>query len=106
MAIYCGIRLAPPGCNPWMPFPEIPSPKPPDVISLPSTPTPDSRPSHYQTAIDPYKYALANNLGGLEMNVVKYVTRWKKKDGIKDLDKAIDTLLRLKAYAVSAECPV
>lgn len=86
---------------------------PPKIIPLPwyppitereqlALPTPkplSDRPEHYNTAIDPYAYALANDLGALEMNVVKYVTRWKKKDGLKDLKKAANTLQRLIAHA-------
>jgi hypothetical protein len=56
------------------------------------------RPAHYPSPIDPYAYALANNLGPLEMNVVKYLTRWQDKDGLKDLKKARNTLDRLIAH--------
>ena len=45
--------------------------------------------NHYKTlGIQPVEYIRANNLGYFEGNVVKYVTRWKDKDGIKDLEKA------------------
>lgn len=83
-------------------FPIEVTPRPPLRLKLDSH-TLDSKPDYYKSSIDPYDFALANNLGGLEMNVIKYVTRWKKKDGIKDLDKAINTLLRLKSYAESIE---
>lgn len=56
-----------------------------------------ARPSHYGDN-DPYKFSLDNGLGPLEMNIVKYITRWRKKDGIRDLRKARDTLERLIAY--------
>lgn len=47
-------------------------------------------PSHYtECTIEPIEFVLANNLGPCEANVVKYVTRWKQKDGINDLRKAI-----------------
>lgn len=87
---------------------------PPPVIPLPwdqtttapvvtsSTPSPLSdRPEHYNTPIDPYAYALANDMGPLEMNVLKYITRWEKKDGVADLKKARNTLDRLIAYVES-----
>lgn len=46
--------------------------------------------SHYVTkGIQPVEYIHANNLGFCEGNVVKYVTRWKDKNGIADLRKAI-----------------
>jgi len=44
---------------------------------------------HYQNkAIQPWDYIIANNLGYLEGNVVKYVSRWKEKHGLEDLKKA------------------
>jgi len=44
---------------------------------------------HYQNkAIQPWDYIVANNLGYLEGNVVKYVSRWKEKHGLEDLKKA------------------
>jgi hypothetical protein len=46
--------------------------------------------SHYVTkGIQPVEYIHANNLGFCEGNVVKYVTRWKDKNGVADLRKAI-----------------
>lgn len=52
------------------------------------------KPKHYPQP-DPYAYALAHGLNLLEGNVVKYVTRWRKKGGVQDLRKAIETLNRL-----------
>lgn len=53
--------------------------------------------NHYKNmAIQPVKYALANQLGPCEANIVKYVSRWKNKNGIEDLRKArhyIDLLI-------------
>lgn len=43
---------------------------------------------HYQMPIEPWDFAIANNLGYLEGNIVKYVTRYKRKGGIEDLQKA------------------
>lgn len=45
---------------------------------------------------DPFKYSLDNDLGPLEHTAVKYITRHKQKNGVKDIDKAINTLIRLK----------
>jgi hypothetical protein len=43
---------------------------------------------HYKgQAIQPIQYILANELDFCEGNVVKYITRWKQKGGIKDLEK-------------------
>lgn len=44
---------------------------------------------HYsKRAIQPIDYIRANGLGFCEGNVVKYITRWRDKDGVKDLQKA------------------
>ena len=42
--------------------------------------------------IQPIEYIHANKLGFIEGCVVKYVTRWKEKNGILDLQKAIQCL--------------
>jgi len=45
--------------------------------------------SHYTDCkIQPIEYIWANNLGFSEGNIVKYVTRWQSKGGLKDLKKA------------------
>ncbi len=42
--------------------------------------------SHYKDkAIQPIQYIHANGLGFCEGNVVKYVTRWRDKNGLADL---------------------
>jgi hypothetical protein len=55
---------------------------------------------HYKgKAIQPIIYIHANNLGFCEGNVVKYVTRWREKNGIADLEKAkhyIELLIQLE----------
>lgn len=51
--------------------------------------------SHYQSSIQPVDYINANKLDFLEGNVVKYVTRYKRKNGMEDLLKAKDYLDRL-----------
>jgi len=55
---------------------------------------------HYrQGGIQPIEYIHANNLSFCEGNVVKYVTRWRHKDGLKDLEKAkhyIELLMELE----------
>ncbi len=38
--------------------------------------------------IQPIDYILSNNLGFCEGNVIKYITRWKQKNGVEDLLKA------------------
>lgn len=49
--------------------------------------------NHYKSkTIQPVEYIHANNIGYFEGNVIKYVTRWKDKNGIQDLEKAIHYL--------------
>ena len=51
---------------------------------------------HYHQPIQPIEYILANDIGYCEGNIIKYVSRWKKKGGKEDLEKArqyIDFLL-------------
>jgi hypothetical protein len=44
---------------------------------------------HYKKyAIEPSFYILKNNIGWLEGNAIKYLTRWKDKGGRQDLEKA------------------
>lgn len=44
---------------------------------------------HYQSqAIQPIDYILDNELDFCEGNVIKYVTRWRYKNGVEDLKKA------------------
>jgi Protein of unknwon function (DUF3310) len=46
--------------------------------------------NHYKdNAIQPWDYIIANNLGYLEGNVVKYITRWRQKGGVDDLRKVM-----------------
>jgi hypothetical protein len=51
--------------------------------------------THYKKAIQPWDYIIANELGYLEGNVVKYVSRWKEKGGVQDLKKAQHYLQKL-----------
>jgi hypothetical protein len=44
---------------------------------------------HYkELPIQPIEYIFRNGLGFFEGNVIKYVTRWRSKGGIADLEKA------------------
>ena len=55
---------------------------------------------HYsKLAIQPVEYINKNNLSYLQGNVIKYVTRYKDKNGLQDLQKAkhyIDMLIELE----------
>lgn len=46
---------------------------------------------HYtKCAIQPAEYIHKNGIGFCEGSVIKYVTRWRDKGGIQDLEKAKD----------------
>ena len=56
-------------------------------------------PNHYNKGIEMWDYAHSQNLDFFEGNIVKYVTRWKEKNGIEDLKKAkqyLDKLIELQ----------
>lgn len=56
--------------------------------------------SHYKDmTIQPVIYIYANKIPFIEGNIIKYVSRWKNKNGIKDLEKArhlIDMLIEFE----------
>ena len=59
---------------------------------------------HYiDKGIQPWDYIIANNLGYLEGNIVKYVSRWEAKGGIDDLKKAQHYLAKLIEVANGAD---
>jgi len=63
---------------------------------------------HYKSmAIQPAEYIVRNNIGFLEGMVIKYVSRWEKKGGIEDLEKAIHCLqLRVEMAKQAEAIPV
>lgn len=50
---------------------------------------------HYQKAIQPWDYIIANNMGYLEGNIIKYISRYKDKNKMQDLLKAKHYLEKL-----------
>lgn len=60
--------------------------------------------NHYKDlAIQPVEYIHANGIGYFEGNVIKYVSRWRAKHGIKDLEKAkhyLELLIELETKNV------
>lgn len=55
--------------------------------------------THYQKKIQPWDYVAANGLDFFQGNIVKYVTRFREKDGVADLLKArhyLDKLIELE----------
>ena len=56
-------------------------------------------PQHYTNGIEMWDYAYSQGLDFFECNVIKYVTRWRHKNGIEDLYKAkqyLDSLIHHK----------
>lgn len=65
----------------------MPDVKPNDVIS---------NPKHYTSGkIECWDYIVSQGLGYLEGNIIKYVTRYKQKNGLEDLKKAKAYIERL-----------
>jgi hypothetical protein len=52
-------------------------------------------PSHYNQGIEMWDYAHSQKLDFFEGNIVKYVTRWRHKNGAQDLYKAKEYLDKL-----------
>jgi hypothetical protein len=56
---------------------------------------------HYKSMrIQPVEFIHANEIGYFEGNVIKYVSRWRSKGGVADLEKAkhyIDLLIELES---------
>ena len=55
--------------------------------------------NHYKLPIQPIEYIHKNNLGFIEGNIIKYVSRHRAKNGKEDLLKAkhyIDLLIQLE----------
>ena len=62
---------------------------------------------HYKDRkIQPVEYIQANRLGYIEGNIVKYVTRWRDKNGLQDLKKIkhyVDLLIELEDLEAKEE---
>jgi Protein of unknwon function (DUF3310) len=60
---------------------------------------------HYKDfKIEPLQYIEENSIGFHEGNIIKYVSRWRQKDGVDDLKKAkfyIERLIELAAQEVN-----
>ena len=57
--------------------------------------------NHYKDMpVQVVEYCHKNNIGYLAGNVIKYVSRYKNKNGIEDLEKAIHYLEILKEYEI------
>lgn len=63
--------------------------------------------SHYKDmAIQPMEYSMANKLDACQHTAIKYVTRFRQKGGIQDLEKAkhvIDMLIEFEREKLAKE---
>ncbi len=60
---------------------------------------------HYNTPIQHWDYVVANELGYFEGQITKYVTRWRSKNGLEDLEKArhfLDKLIEVETDRIEA----
>lgn len=62
--------------------------------------------THYKVAIQHWDFVAAYNLGYFEGQITKYVTRWRKKNGAQDLQKARHFTLKLIELAKAGYKPV
>lgn len=62
--------------------------------------------SHYQTGYQHWDLMIANNVRYLEAQITKYVTRWKKKNGVQDVDKALHYCKKLIEVTNSGALPI
>lgn len=63
-----------------------------------------AHPAHYNHGmIETWDYTTDQGMGFLEGNVVKYVSRWRHKDGITDLEKALAYLEKLIEVAKNVQ---
>lgn len=63
-------------------------------------------PKHYTKGIECWDYTTSHDMGFLDGNVVKYVTRYKYKDGLQDLKKAkqyLEKLIQVETERLNAD---
>lgn len=62
---------------------------------------------HYKDlAVQPMEYSMLNKLDACQHTAIKYITRFREKDGIKDLDKAIHCIEMLKDFYKTEGCEI
>ena len=61
--------------------------------------------THYtDMKIQPFQFSMANKLDPMQHTIIKYVTRFRDKNGIQDLEKAKQTIDLLIAYEKEQQC--
>lgn len=54
-----------------------------------------TRPNYYNEGIATWDYTTSHDMRFLEGNIIKYVTRYRQKNGLEDLEKAMEYLTKL-----------
>lgn len=76
-------------------------------MSITSKPAEQVGGNHYsRLSIEPIQFIEANGLGYSEGNVVKYISRWKNKNGLEDLNKAkwyVERLIQVEEERLATE---
>ena len=90
------------GVSPWSEFDAIqhpPKSEEPDISALDV----QTGGSHYKDmVIQPIEFTMKNNLNFCQGNVIKYITRYKQKNGLEDLEKVkhyVDLLIELEGWS-------
>lgn len=62
--------------------------------------------NHYKMSIEPVEFIVKNSIPYREANVIKYVCRYKRKNGKEDIEKAIHYLeMILEDYEKDVSTP-
>lgn len=65
-----------------------------------------TNPKRYTQGIECWDYIISHNMNFIEGNIIKYITRYRNKNGIEDLLKAkvyLDKLIQVVAKEVQEE---
>ena len=54
-----------------------------------------TKPGYYNKGIATWDYTISHDMRFLEGNIIKYVTRYRQKNGLEDLEKAMAYLTKL-----------
>ncbi len=66
-----------------------------------------NNPTHYTRGIETLEYTTSWRMDFIEGNIIKYVTRYKYKNGLEDLKKAqfyINRLIEIAEYRGEKQC--
>ena len=65
--------------------------------------TDKTKPTYYGTGFDVIDFCQKNKLDFMQGNVIKYVTRYKEKNGVEDLEKAKEYIDRIIKFEKRGE---